>query len=305
MRLATFTDGRSSRIGVVVGDAIVDLSQAAPSLPSEMIAFLEAGAPALDQARRCVSRAPTLPLSQVKLLAPILRPPNFIILGLNYADHAVEAQAFSDAGVQGLSERTDAPLVKPDLPLIVNKQTSCIAGPADPIHLPRLSDQLDYEAELGFVIGRTCRNIPRHRAHEFIAGYLVVDDVSVRDYQLKSPTVTIGKSFDTHGPIGPWIVTGDEIGDPHALDIRCWVNDELRQNSNTRHLISDCFDLVESLSKVFTLLPGTIVATGTPGGVGFAMQPPKFLKVGDVVRVEIEKIGSIRNVVIAEPPIEN
>jgi 2-keto-4-pentenoate hydratase/2-oxohepta-3-ene-1,7-dioic acid hydratase in catechol pathway len=164
-----------------------------------------------------------------------------------------------------------------------------------------VSPLLDYEGELGFVIGRRCRHVPRDRAHEVIAGYLVVDDVTVRDWQLRVPTWTLGKSFDTHGPIGPWIVTPDEIGDPHALDLRTWVNGELRQHSNTKQLIFDCFAQVEHLSTAFTLEPGDIISTGTPSGVGGAMQPPRFLVAGDVVRVEIERIGHIENRVIAEP----
>ena len=185
--------------------------------------------------------------------------------------------------------------------MFFNKQTTCVAGPFDPIHLPRVSPLLDYEGELAFVIGRRCRHVPRDRAHEVIAGYLVVNDVSVRDWQLRTPTMTMGKSFDTHGPMGPWLVTPDEIGDPHALELRTWVNGELRQHSNTRHLIYDCFAQVEHLSTAFTLEPGDVVTTGTPAGVGGAMSPPRFLRAGDVVRIEIEKIGAIENRVTEEP----
>jgi 2-keto-4-pentenoate hydratase/2-oxohepta-3-ene-1,7-dioic acid hydratase in catechol pathway len=143
--------------------------------------------------------------------------------------------------------------------------------------------------------------VPRDRAHEVIAGYFIVNDVSVRDWQRRSPTMTLGKSFDTHGPIGPWIVTSDELGDPHRLELRTFVNGEERQHSNTKNLIFDCFAQVETLSTVFTLLPGTLVSTGTPGGVAVAFKPPKFLKTGDVVKIEIEGIGSIENRVIDEP----
>jgi 2-keto-4-pentenoate hydratase/2-oxohepta-3-ene-1,7-dioic acid hydratase in catechol pathway len=176
-----------------------------------------------------------------------------------------------------------------------------VTGPGDPIHLPRASSALDYEGELGFVIGRRCRHVPRDRAREVIAGYVIVNDVSVRDWQRRAPTMTLGKSFDTHGPVGPWIVTPDEVGNPHALDLRTFVNGEQRQHSNTKNLIFDCFAQVETLSTVFTLLPGTIVSTGTPGGVAAAMNPPKWLKAGDVVRIEIEKIGKLENEVIDEP----
>jgi 2-keto-4-pentenoate hydratase/2-oxohepta-3-ene-1,7-dioic acid hydratase in catechol pathway len=190
---------------------------------------------------------------------------------------------------------------RPGVPVFFNKQTTCVVGPGDDVHLPRVSSLLDYEGELGFVIGRRCRHVPRDRAAEVIAGYVVVNDVSVRDWQLRTPTMTMGKSFDTHGPMGPWLVTPDEVGDPHALELRTWVNGELRQHSNTRQLIFDCFAQVEHLSTAFTLEPGDVVTTGTPSGVGGAMQPPRFLVVGDVVRVEIERVGRIENRVVAEP----
>jgi 2-keto-4-pentenoate hydratase/2-oxohepta-3-ene-1,7-dioic acid hydratase in catechol pathway len=188
---------------------------------------------------------------------------------------------------------------KPEFPVFFNKQSTCVTGPRDPIHRPRVSTMLDYEGELGFVIGRRCRYVPKERAAEVIAGYLVVDDVSVRDWQFRAQTMTLGKSFDTHGPIGPWIVTPDEVGDPHVLELKTWVNGELRQHSNTRELIYDCFDQVATLSAAFTLEPGDVVATGTPGGVGVAQG--KFLVPGDVVRIEIEQIGAIENRVVEEP----
>ncbi len=285
MKLATFTHAGVTRIGVVNGEEVVDLAATAPQLPREMCGFLESGAAGLEAARDAeAGSGPRLPLAQVKLEAPVLRPPKLLAVGLNYAGHVAES------GME-----------RPKFPTLFNKQSTCVTGPWAPIHLPRASHVLDYEGELGFVIGRRCRHVPRDRAHEVIAGYLVVNDVSVRDWQLRVPTMTMGKSFDTHGPIGPWIATGDEIGDPHALGLRTWVNGELRQDANTKELIYDCSDLVEHLSTAFTLEPGDIVATGTPGGVGIAMKPPKLLVAGDVVRIEIEKIGHIENPVIAEP----
>ncbi|MEW6089797.1 MAG: fumarylacetoacetate hydrolase family protein, partial [Pseudomonadota bacterium] len=181
-----------------------------------------------------------------------------------------------------------------------NKQHNCITGPYDDVALPAVSSLLDYEAEMCFVIGKRCKHVPKERAHEVIAGYFVGNDVSVRDWQLRTNTWQIGKSFDTHGPIGPWIVTPDEVGDPHALAIRCWVNGELRQNSNTKHLIFNCFDQIAHLSQAFTLDPGDVIFTGTSGGVGAAMKPMQFLKAGDVVRVEVEKLGYIENRVVPE-----
>jgi len=285
MKLTTFTHDDRTRIGLVTDDGIVDLSAAASGLPTEMVPFLAAGPAAMAAARRAETSAKTrLDPAVVRFEAPILRPPKFLAIGLNYADHV------SESGMEA-----------PPFPVFFNKQSTCVAGPHDPIHLPRVSPLLDYEGELAFVIGRRCRHVPRDRAHEVIAGYLVVDDVSVRDWQLRTPTMTMGKSFDTHGPMGPWLVTPDETGDPHALELRTWVNRELRQHSNTRQLIFDCFAQVEHLSTAFTLEPGDVVTTGTPGGVGISMKPPRFLGSGDVVRVEIDRIGQLENPVIEEP----
>jgi 2-keto-4-pentenoate hydratase/2-oxohepta-3-ene-1,7-dioic acid hydratase in catechol pathway len=285
MRLVTFTHRDSTRLGVVDGDGLLDLAEAAPALPRDMIAFLAAGPPALDAARAATARAGTrLPLADVRLEAPVPRPGKFLAIGLNYADHVAES------GME-----------RPWVPVFFNKQSTCVVGPGDPVHLPRASALLDYEGELGFVVGRRCRHVPRDRAHEVIAGYVVVNDVSVRDWQLRTPTMTMGKSFDTHGPMGPWLVTPDEVGDPHALELRTWVNGELRQHSNTSQLIFDCFAQVEHLSTAFTLEPGDVVTTGTPAGVGGAMKPPRFLVAGDVVRIEIERVGRIENRVVPEP----
>jgi 2-keto-4-pentenoate hydratase/2-oxohepta-3-ene-1,7-dioic acid hydratase in catechol pathway len=284
MKLCTFSRAGALRAGVVDGDELVDLSTAAPELPRDLVALLAAGSDALARARQAATSArERLPLASVTLAAPILRPPKFLAIGLNYADHVAEA---------GL----DAP----KWPTVFNKQSTCVAGPNDPIHLPRVSSALDYEGELGFVIGRRCRHVPRDRAHEVIAGYLVVNDVSIRDWQLRVPTWTMGKSYDTHGPIGPWLTTADEV-DPSGLRVRTWVNGELRQDSSTKHLIFDCAAIVEHLSTAFTLEPGDVVATGTPGGVGIAMKPPRLLVAGDLMKVEIEGLGALENPVVAEP----
>jgi 2-keto-4-pentenoate hydratase/2-oxohepta-3-ene-1,7-dioic acid hydratase in catechol pathway len=284
MKLCTFLRESATHVGVVVDGAVVDLAAAAPALPRDLVAMLAAGPAALARAKSAAASArERLPLASVALAAPILRPPKFLAIGLNYADHVAESG-----------------LEAPKLPTVFNKQSTCVAGPNDDVHLPRISSALDYEGELGFVIGARCRHVPRSRAHEVIAGYLVVNDVSVRDWQLRIPTWTMGKSFDTHGPIGPWLTSADEI-DASGLRLRTWVNGELRQDSNTKHLIFDCAALVEHLSTAFTLEPGDVVATGTPGGIGIAMKPPRLLKAGDVVRVEIEGLGALENRVIAEP----
>jgi len=284
MKLCTFAQAGALRVGIVVADEVVDLSQAAPDLPRELVALLAAGPAALARARSAAANArERLPLASVTLAAPIQRPPKFLAIGLNYADHVAEAG-----------------LETPTFPMVFNKQSTCVAGPNDAVHMPRVSSALDYEGELGFVIGRRCRHVPRGRAHEVIAGYLIVNDVSVRDWQLRVPTWTMGKSFDTHGPIGPWLTSADEI-DPSGLRLRTWVNAELRQDSNTKHLIFDCAAIVEHLSTAFTLEPGDVIATGTPAGVGISMKPPRLLKVGDVMRVEIAGLGALENRVVAEP----
>ncbi len=288
MRLATFSDRDGTRIGLVVDDEIIDLKRARPELPADMIAFLAAGPEAMAAARAALgsSSSARLKLKDVRLQAPVPKPSKFLAIGLNYADHVAESG-----------------LAKPAAPLFFNKQVTCVTGPFDPILIPRDSEQVDYEGEMGFIIGKRCRRVPRERAHEVIAGYCVVDDVSIRDWQFRAQTFTLGKSFDSHGPVGPWIVTPDELSDPHKLRIRTWVNGEVRQNSSTDQLIYDCFDQVAALSQAFTLEAGDIVSTGTPSGVGMGFKPPKYLKAGDVVKIEIEGIGTIENPVAAEPSV--
>jgi 2-keto-4-pentenoate hydratase/2-oxohepta-3-ene-1,7-dioic acid hydratase in catechol pathway len=284
MKLVTFTHDGSTRIGAVVGNEIVDGS-AAPGLPRDMLGFLEAGRSALDGLAGLIeSGRGRIPLPAVHLGPPVPRPPKFLAIGLNYADHIAETGR-----------------ERPEFPTFFNKQATCVNGPYDPIERPRVSEKLDYEGELGFVIGRRCRHVPKERAREVIAGYLVVNDVSVRDWQARAPTMTLGKSFDTHGPIGPWIVTPDEVPDPHALDLKTWVNGGLRQSSNTRHMIFNCYHQVEVLSTAFTLEPGDIISTGTCSGVGVLMKPRGYLKIGDVVRVEVRGIGYLENRIIQEP----
>jgi 2-keto-4-pentenoate hydratase/2-oxohepta-3-ene-1,7-dioic acid hydratase in catechol pathway len=283
MRLVTFSDARGRRIGRLEGERVVDLADAAPELPRELAALLAAGPLALGRAG--TASGATLALAGLCLEAPVPRPGKILAVGLNYRAHA--------------AERDREP---PAVPVIFNKQTTTVVGPFDPIHLPRASDALDYEGELGFVIGRRCRHVPRARAAEVIAGWVVVNDVSVRDWQSRSPTLTMGKSFDTHCPFGPALVTSDEIPDPLALRLRTWVNGELRQDAKTADLIFDPAVLIEHLSTAFTLEPGDLVSTGTPAGVAAAMKPPRWLAPGDVVRVEIEGVGAIENRVVPEPP---
>lgn len=284
MKLCTFTHGRKTRIGVVVGELVIDLPAVVPDLPDDMISFLAAGDDALAAAREAQTKPDVaFPVADVTLEAPVPRPGKILAIGLNYADHIAETGAQT-----------------PTVQMWFNKQRNAANRPYGSINKPAVSDMLDYEGELVFVIGKRAKHVPRNRAFEAIAGYCCGNDVSVRDWQAASRTMQIGKSFDTHAPFGPWIVTQDEVGDPHNLGIRTVVNEEVRQNSNTKHLIFDCCDQIEHLTKSFTLDPGDVIFTGTSSGVAAAMKPPAWLKVGDEVRVEIEKIGFIEHTVVEE-----
>ena len=278
MKLATYTHGGKTGVGIVRGDKIVDISNIAP----DMISLISSDA-LMAKAKAVAADAPGIALSDVTLRAPVLNPGKILAIGLNYRDHVEESN-----------------MELPKYQVWFNKQHNCVNDPYGAINKPVVSDMLDYEAEMCFVISKRCKHVPVERAHEVIGGYFCGNDATVRDWQLRTNTWQIGKSFDTHGPIGPWIVTPDEIGDPHALDIKGYVNGELRQTSNTKHLIFNCFDQVAHLTQAFTLDVGDIIFSGTPSGVGMAMKPPVVLKVGDVVKVEIEKLGHIENRVVLE-----
>ncbi len=282
MKLAAFTHDNKQQVGAVDGEYIVPVGD---NDPDNLIDFFSVDDTVEQRLKdRVSSDRYRLALEDVKLGAPIPRPPKFFGVGLNYADH------IDETGME-----------RPEYPTIFNKQSTCVIGPGAAIHRPRVSDKLDYEGEFGVVIGKHCRHVPKDSAGKVIAGYTICNDVSVRDWQVRSPTWTLGKSFDTHGPVGPWIVTTDEIVDPHHLDIKTWVNGELRQSSNTKHLIFNCYYLIEYLSTVLTLEPGDIISTGTSSGVGVKMKPRGYMQAGDIVRVEIEKIGVLENPVIEEP----
>jgi 2-keto-4-pentenoate hydratase/2-oxohepta-3-ene-1,7-dioic acid hydratase in catechol pathway len=232
------------------------------------------------------SDGPRHTLAEVVLEAPVDDPQKYLAIGMNYAKHAEEAAA---AGIP-----------TPKNQLWFNKQVSCIVGPHDDVVKPSVSDQLDYEVELAVVIGRRCRHVAAEDAASVVAGYLVANDVSVRDWLMaRSPTFTLGKSFDTHGPIGPWLTTADEVPDPHALGLRLSVNGELLQSDTTGDMIYDIWAQIAELTTVMTLMPGDIIATGTPSGIG--APSGRFLKPGDVVRAEIDGLGAIENTIVAEP----
>tara|TARA_Y100000994_G_scaffold65899_1_gene53747 strand:- start:114 stop:956 length:843 start_codon:yes stop_codon:yes gene_type:complete len=275
MLIARHLVNDTPQIAAIIGDEIVNLSTPHQDMPELLASGVKIDTLLTDDVR---------PLAEAKLLPPVGAPPAILAVGLNYRAHAEE----------GGRE-------VPSTPVIFTKHHNCVIGPGDGIHIPRAApDKVDYEGELAIVIGKRCRHVPKDRAHEIIAGYTVMNDVSVRDWQRASPTMLMGKSWDTHGPIGPWMATSDQI-DPHNLQLTTRVNDEIRQNSRTDDLIFDCFDIVEHLSTAFTLEAGTVIATGTPAGVGLYWDPPKMLKAGDEVSITIEGIGTLTNPVIAEP----
>lgn len=286
MKLATFTHDKRTRIGVVRDGEVVDLS-VVPALPTDMIGFFNTGAEGMQIARATAANPKAvLPLSSVRLEAPVLNPRKFLGLGGSYESHLKETAHI---------------MQRPKHQTWFNKQVTCVNGPYDDIHLPKVSNTLDYEGELAIIIGKRGRNVKGADVKQMIAGFTVANDVSVREWQLRAFTATLGKSFDTHGPIGPWIVTPDELPNVHNIYLKTWVNGELRQDGNTNDLIYRFGAMIEELSTVFTLEPGDILSTGSPAGVGGARQPPVYLAVGDVVKVEIEGIGYIENKVVPEP----
>jgi acylpyruvate hydrolase len=283
--LVTFTHDGNTRIGVLDGQAgeetVVDLRRIDPSLPTAMIAFLKDGGLQQAELRSAIASAgpeARLDATAVKIEAPIPEPGKTICVGLNYRDHVHEL---------GLDI--------PEIPTIFAKFPNTVIGPHDPICVPPVTKEVDWEGELAFVIGRRARNVSETEANAFIAGYTCLNDVSARDFQMRTSQWLMGKTFDTFAPMGPALVTADEIADPHDLDIRTLLNGEVVQASNTSNLIFSVPYLVAYLSRVMTLEPGDVISTGTPSGIGMTRQPQRFLQAGDVVRVQIENIGELAN----------
>ena len=286
MRLATIQTTAGPRAAILQGNHYVDLHSADPSLPKTIRSLLEAGESALKSARQAVERnanAVRYKDSSVKLLPPIPDPLKIVCLGLNYRDHAIES---------------GAPI--PKEPILFSKYATALIGPGEVIVLPPVSQEVDYEAELVIVVGKRGRYVKSAEAMSYVAGYTIGHDVSARDWQLKKKGKQwmVGKTFDTFAPIGPVIVTSDELLNPHQLPIRLRLNGQTMQDSNTSQMIFDVSAVIAYISQVFTIEPGDLIFTGTPPGVGFARKPPVFLKSGDVVEVEIERIGVLRNPVI-------
>jgi len=280
MRLVTYSTGNGPRAGIVLDGRVVSL-EAVGYL--DVVSFLADGDRAVAAAQGLQAGPDSPALDSVTLHAPIPKPDKFICIGLNYRDHAIES---------GMDI--------PELPTVFTKYPNAVCGPYDEIVLPSVSDQVDYEAEFAFVIGKTCKNVKKEDWQDVVFGYTCVHDVSARDYQLATSQWTIGKTFDTFGPMGPVLVSKDEIPDPHNVRISLDLNGETLQDSNTSQFVFDIPYLVEYLSTVMTLEPGDVISTGTPPGVGFARKPPVFMKPGDEAVVRIEGIGELRNRCISD-----
>lgn len=287
MRLVTYRDDTGDHVGVLQADTVVALDDVAPN----MLALIDAGAAALERAQQALERAAKVqPIDTVRLLAPIPRPrQNIICLGMNYAAHAIES----------LQAKGREPRL-PQQPVFFTKAATTVCGPDDDVPLDlHVTHELDYEVELAFVIGRGGKNIPREQALDYIFGYTIVNDVTARDLQSQHLQWFKGKSLDRSCPMGPWIVTADELPAPGALGLRLRLNGELRQDSHTGDLIFDIPTIIATLSLGMTLEPGTIISTGTPSGVGMGFSPPKYMRPGDVMEAEVDGIGVLRNRVVA------
>ena len=296
MKLITFllkNNPKSKRIGAIKNDTVIDFSSS--DLPKDMINFINLGSSGLDIANDVIENQKNVhAIDDVILKAPIDKPNKILAVGLNYKKHIDEAKELKD-------HHSNDVQLQDQFPNIFNKQNSSVNDPFGDVHRPNASDWLDYEGELGFIIGKECRHVSYENAKNCIYGYTVVNDFSIRDWQFRGPphTMTMGKSWDTHCPFGPYIVTSDEIDDPHNLALKTFVNDEERQNTNTNLMIYDCYTLIEYLTTAFTLEPGDLIPTGTPEGSAVTTQ--NWLKPGDKVKVEIEGLGYIENNIIQEP----
>ncbi len=283
MKLVNFLYKGEKNIGALLDDGVCSFKSISDKYSMSMLEFIEQIDDLSPKVSKFINSNPeVIPLSEIEFLPVIERPGKVLAVGLNYKDHAKET---------GMD--------LPKVPMIFTKQSTSVLGHQGEIHKPKVSDAVDYEGEMAFVIGKKCRHVSKEDALDVIVGVTICNDVSVRDWQIASPTFTMGKSFDTHCPIGPYIVTMDEISDIHNLKIKTYVNDELRQDSCTDQLIFDCFDLIEHITKAFTLEPGDIIATGTSSGVGVVLG--KYLVPNDVVRIELENVGTLENKVVLEP----
>jgi 2-keto-4-pentenoate hydratase/2-oxohepta-3-ene-1,7-dioic acid hydratase in catechol pathway len=297
LKLVRCRNEEREHYGVLINDGVLSLPRLAKrlneKLPELLEGFIALGAKGVETAEILLEKATendvknaSSPVNEMNLLAPVSAPPKIVCLGLNYRDHAEEQNA-----------------AIPDEPIIFMKPHTTIIGPNEKIVKPSFVKQLDYEAELAIVIGKKAKNVPVSEAESYIFGYTILNDVSARDIQFKDKQWTRGKSFDTFAPTGPCTTTVNQFRDTSNLFIRTWVNDELRQNSTTKNMVFNVYEIIHHLSRVMTLEPCDVIATGTPAGAGFALKPqPKFLQDGDIVRIEIEKIGILENMIAEEKP---
>ncbi len=276
MRLCSFEAGGALGVGLVLGEDVADLRKADPALPLNPVDILAGGPQLAAAVEKAGKAAPRLRLKDLKLRAPVGRPGKILGIGLNYRDHAKETGR-----------------EPPTTQMWFNKQTTSLHDPFANVLMPAVSSALDYEVELVVVIAKRGRHVPKERAQEIIGGYMTGCDYSVRDWQRATQTMIMGKGFDTHAPVGPWITTPDEAGDVSSMKLKCWVNGELRQDGNAGDMIFNIAEQIEHVTKAFPLEPGDLLFTGTPAGVGAGFDPPKFVKVGDKVRVEIDRLGAI------------
>lgn len=290
MKLVTFASNGRARVGALrssqQADEVVDLHLADPRLPADMIAFLKAGKRGLALVQEVVAKAPAhaiFPRAKIVLKAPIRRPGKIVCIGQNYLEHARESNA-----------------ARPPFPIIFAKYANSVIGPGDPIVIPTAVQKPDYEAELAVVIGRRARNVSEADALDYVGGYTALNDVSARDWQSRTGQWTIGKTPDTFCPMGPVLVTADEIPDPQTLHVRTVIGDEVLQSGYTGDMIFTVAYLIADMTRVMTLEPGDVIATGTPSGIGAARTPPRWLAPGDTVRVEVERVGVLENPVVAE-----
>lgn len=292
MRLISYTINGETRVGALRGDEVVDLNRTDGAIPADMIALLEGGDAMMARAAEAAeSGAAAAALADVRLASPVPTPPRILAVGLNYLEHFYEIPA---------EIREKRGMKVPEVPVIFNKQNTSAAGPGDPILLPPESAEIDYEAELGVVIGKTCRRVSEEDAMQVVAGFVIVNDVTVRDWQRATPTMTMGKSWDSHCPMGPALVTPDDIADPHALQVRLTVDGVERQNFNTGEMHFRIERQIAHLSTAFTLLPGDVIATGTSAGVAVFRPDKPWLSDGQVVRIEIDGLGHIENQVVRD-----
>ncbi len=288
MKLVMFHQDGALRLGALreenAKSYVTDLNKQDPSLPSDIIAFLEGDDATLAQAKKVLAATPAasgMALESVKLAAPIPRPGKILCIGLNYRDHAAESG-----------------MALPEFPTVFTKYNNTVIGTGEPIVIPSITTKPDWEVELGVVIGKRAKNVSESDALNYVAGYVPYHDVSARDYQTRTSQWTMGKTFDTFGPMGPALTTADEIADPHNLNVQLSIDGKIMQKSNTSNLYFTINQLIADITAVMTLEPGDLIATGTPGGVGQSRNPPRFLQDGEVVRIEIEKLGVLENPVV-------